>query len=90
MEELCERARAKWALCGVALAHRVGVVPVGEASVIVAVSSVHRKEALEACHFLIDELKACVPIWKKEVYDEGHEPEWKANKEFNGAPPAAT
>lgn len=87
LEELCDRARGKWQLCGVALAHRLGLVPIGESSVVVAVSSVHRKEALEACHFLIDELKASVPIWKKEVYDDGHAPEWKANKEFTGALP---
>jgi len=48
-----------------------------------------QKGVLEACHFLIDELKASVPIWKKEVYDEGHAAEWKANKEFTGEPPAA-
>lgn len=55
-------------------------MPVGEASVIVAVSSVHRAESLEAVQFGIDTLKQSVPIWKKEVYEEGT-PEWKANKE---------
>ena len=67
-----------------AIAHRLGVVDVGEASVIIAVSSVHRKEALEACHFAIDELKATVPIWKKEVYEGGEV--WKQNSEFTHAP----
>ena len=67
-----------------AIAHRLGVVDVGEASVVVAVSSVHRKEALEACHFAIDELKASVPIWKKEVYEGGEV--WKQNAEFTHAP----
>lgn len=64
----------------IALAHRTGLVQVGEASVIVVVSSTHRKEALEACAFAIDEIKAKVPIWKKEVYEDGSM--WKANKEF--------
>ena len=41
------------------------VVPVGEASIVIAVSSPHRKEALEAVHFAIDHVKATVPIWKK-------------------------
>ena len=48
----------------VALLHRIGVVPVGEASVVVAASSVHRREAMAAVQFGIDTLKARVPIWK--------------------------
>ena len=75
---MISRARERWQLCGVALAHRTGVVPVGEASVVVAVSSPHRREALDAASFCIDELKAQVPIWKKEMYCEA-EGEWKAN-----------
>lgn len=59
---------------------RLGVVPVTESSVIIAVSSVHRRESLEAVSFLIDELKANVPIWKKEIYNNGNG-DWKKNKE---------
>jgi len=62
-----------------ALVHRIGLVPVGEASVIIAVSSAHRRDAIEACWFAIDELKAKVPIWKREVYADGSE--WKENVE---------
>jgi len=51
--------------------HRVGVVQVGEASVAIAVSSPHRDAAFAACRFLIDELKRSLPIWKKEVYQDG-------------------
>ncbi|KAH0930793.1 hypothetical protein HID58_016520 [Brassica napus] len=51
-----------------------------ELSVFVAVSSVHRGDGLDACKFLIDELKASVPIWKKEVYANGEV--WKENAEF--------
>lgn len=51
-----------------------------EASVVLAISSVHRAESLEAVRFGIDALKKSVPIWKKEIYDEGSA-EWKANKE---------
>lgn len=55
--------------------------PIQEASVIIAISSPHRKEALEAVSYAIDTLKVKVPIWKKEVYDEGQgAPVWKANK----------
>ena len=53
------------------LAHRLGVVPVGEASVIVAASAAHRAEAFAGCRELIDELKRIVPIWKKERWAGG-------------------
>ena len=68
MQEVIEAARTSWPLIRVAVAHRVGVVPVGDASVAIAASSVHRKESLAAVAFLIDEVKAKVPIWKKEFY----------------------
>ncbi|EHA8589722.1 Molybdopterin synthase catalytic subunit [Cocos nucifera] len=80
LRAICSGARAAWPLRRLAVAHRLGTVPVGEASVFVAASAVHRKDALEACRFLIDEVKASVPIWKKEVYANGEV--WKENKEF--------
>ena len=58
--------------------HRLGVVPVGEASIVIAVSSPHRKEAFVACEYLLEQVKLNVPIWKREVYESG-EPRWKAN-----------
>ncbi|XP_078444058.1 molybdopterin biosynthesis MoaE family protein [Wolffia australiana] len=78
--EVCAAARSRWALERLAAAHRLGRVGVGEASVFVAASSVHRVDALAACEFVIDEIKASVPIWKKEVYDNGEM--WKENREF--------
>jgi molybdopterin converting factor subunit 1 len=56
---------------GVAIAHRTGHLDVGEASVLIAVASPHRKAAFEACAYAIDRLKEYVPIWKKEVYADG-------------------
>eukprot|EP00249_Psilotum_nudum_P006827 c20091_g1_i1 orf=395-934(-) len=82
LRAICKDARKLWSLISVAVAHRVGVVPIGEESVFVAASSVHRKDALEACHYIIDEIKASVPIWKKEVYVDGEV--WKENAEFAG------
>jgi molybdopterin synthase catalytic subunit len=74
------RMRQRWELKKVAVAHRTGVVPVGQASVVIAVSSAHRAAALEATHFAIDDLKATVPIWKKEFYEgEDETSSWKAN-----------
>jgi molybdopterin synthase catalytic subunit len=52
--------------------HRTGTVEVGEPAVVVAVASPHRDAAFQAARFLIDELKARVPLWKKEVYADGH------------------
>ena len=71
MAELEREAMRKWPLHKVALVHRLGKVPVGEASVLVAVSGAHRNEAFEACRFLIDSLKREVPIWKKEFFADG-------------------
>ncbi|RMG06555.1 MAG: molybdenum cofactor biosynthesis protein MoaE [Planctomycetota bacterium] len=65
----------------VALLHRIGEVPLAEASVVVAVSAPHRAEAFAACRQGIDRLKAEVPIWKKEHYLDGSPPRWVANCE---------
>ncbi|HEX8582556.1 MAG TPA: molybdenum cofactor biosynthesis protein MoaE [Acidimicrobiales bacterium] len=64
--------RARWPDLGrVALLHRVGPVPVGESSVVVAVSAPHRQEAFAAARHAIDTLKATVPIWKRETWEGG-------------------
>ena len=55
-------------------------MPVKEASIVIAVSSPHRAESLQAVQFAIDTIKASAPIWKKEVY-ASQEGEWKENKE---------
>ena len=96
MLAICLRMRERWPLRHVAITHRIGVVPIGEASVEIAVSSAHRREALEAVQFAIDDLKAHVPIWKKEVY-EGDATAWKENAESRAGrgamercPPAPT
>jgi molybdopterin synthase catalytic subunit len=66
-------ARARWDLGSVSAVHRVGRLAVGEVSVGVAVSAPHRPEAFDAARFLIDQLKARAPIWKKELWAEGEE-----------------
>lgn len=71
MRALAAEARRRWPLRKVAIVHRIGVVPVGQASVAIAVSAGHRGEAFEACRWLIDRLKEIVPIWKKEHYRGG-------------------
>jgi molybdopterin synthase catalytic subunit/molybdopterin converting factor small subunit len=71
MEGVVETAGRRWPLLGIGIVHRLGQLDVGEISVAVAVSSEHRKEAFEAGRFAIDTLKRTVPIWKKEVWEEG-------------------
>ena len=71
MRRVAEEARQRWPLLGVAIAHRLGHLEVGDISVAIAVSSGHRKEAFEAGRYAIDTLKQTVPIWKKEVWDSG-------------------
>ena len=70
MRQIAEEVRARWAINEIALHHRVGRLAIGEASVAIAVSAPHRREAMEACHYAIDRLKAIVPIWKKEVWTD--------------------
>eukprot|EP01128_Nolandella_sp_AFSM9_P005381 TRINITY_DN2585_c0_g1_i1.p2 TRINITY_DN2585_c0_g1~~TRINITY_DN2585_c0_g1_i1.p2 ORF type:complete len:149 (+),score=28.33 TRINITY_DN2585_c0_g1_i1:308-754(+) len=79
MHKICHTIRERWDVGNVAMYHKVGEVPIGEASVIIAISSVHRLDGLEAVHFAIDELKASVPVWKKEYYEDGSV--WKGNAE---------
>ncbi|XP_045503041.1 molybdopterin synthase catalytic subunit isoform X1 [Colias croceus] len=84
MKNICEEARSKWpAIHGIAMYHRLGNVPCREASVVIAVSSPHRRDSLDAVAYCIESLKANVPIWKKEVY-EGSEAVWKENVECAG------
>ena len=61
----------KWGLHGIAMRHRVGKLEIGETSVIIAVSAPHRQEAFAACSEALDLLKATVPVWKKEYFEDG-------------------
>jgi molybdopterin converting factor subunit 1 len=71
MTQIGHEIETRWPVTRVAMVHRLGVVPIGEASVAVAVSAAHRDAAFAACRFGIDRLKATVPIWKKEHYQGG-------------------
>ena len=66
-------AERRWNVNRVAVAHRIGRLEIGEASVIIVVATPHRAEAFEACRYIIDTLKTTVPIWKKEVAINGEE-----------------
>ena len=71
LQRVADEMRERWDLTGVAIHHRLGRLEIGEASLLVAVSSAHRQAAFEACHFSIDRIKQIVPIWKKEFFEGG-------------------
>ena len=79
---IADEARQRFGACEIAVAHRVGDLRIGEPAVVVAVGSAHRGEAFDICEYVIDELKARAPIWKKEHYLDGAS-EWRANRECN-------
>ena len=72
LADIAGEARRRWPALGrVAVLHRVGVLDVGETSVLIAVSAPHRAEAFDAARFCIDTLKTTVPIWKRETWEGG-------------------
>ena len=69
MKKICDQIRTKWPdIRNIAIFHRIGEVQVEQSSIIIAISSPHRKDSLEACDFCINEFKRTVPIWKKVIY----------------------
>jgi molybdopterin synthase catalytic subunit len=87
LQKLCNDATTQYpGICKIAAVHILGDCPVGQASVILAASSPHRNEALHCVEYLINELKARIPIWKREVYNDGDNGEggsvWKENIEW--------
>ena len=71
LREVAEEVLARWPITDVAIAHRTGRVEIGEASLLVVVSSPHRREAFAACRHIVDRIKQVAPIWKKEVWEGG-------------------
>ena len=61
----------RWGITDVSIAHRFGRLELGEISLVVAVASPHRQEAFQACLYTVDRIKQNVPIWKKEVFEDG-------------------
>lgn len=88
MEVIGREIAERWPRARVAIVHRVGKLEVTEASVVIAVATPHRADAFEACRHAIERLKQIVPIWKKEIWEDGEEwvgsqagPDWmRANR----------
>ena len=75
LQSIILEAKARWPLEEIRILHRIGTLEIGDTAVAIAVSSSHRAEAFEACRFVIEEIKKKVPIWKKEIFENGTE-EW--------------
>lgn len=86
-QRIVERAVQRFGLQGAACVHRVGELDLGELAVWVGVSAGHRGPAFEACRWIIDEVKAQVPIWKRERYLDG-DAGWRHPEEGRGGSPA--
>lgn len=81
MDNIIKNSYKLWpSLVDVVVLHRYGIVPVGEISVAIAVSSPHRKDSLDAVKYLIESIKLQLLIWKKEIYEDGTS-KWKRNIE---------
>ncbi len=70
-EKIVAQANAQWPLHKVAILHATGKKEIGDVAVVIAVSSAHRDAAFMACRYIIDTLKKTVPIWKKEIFEDG-------------------
>src|SRR6266481_9059669 len=66
-------ARGRWPEARIAVRHRLGTIPVGEASIAIAAAAPHRDQAIEACRYVIEGVKQRVPVWKKELRVDGSE-----------------
>ena len=71
LERIAAEAAAKWPGTRLSIAHRVGPMQIGEASVVIAAASPHRADAFAACRYAIERIKQIVPIWKHEHFDGG-------------------
>jgi molybdopterin synthase catalytic subunit len=68
---LLDDAHGRWPAARLAVRHRLGRIPAGEASIAIVVAAPHRAAAFEACRFVIEEVKRRIPVWKKELRTDG-------------------
>lgn len=80
MLAICKSVSAKHGLKGIAMVHRLGTVPIGEESILIAVSAPHRQAAWRAGEEALEECKEKVEVWKREEF-EGEEGVWRANRD---------
>jgi len=73
IQKIIDKAAEKWPILKAVVIHRKGHLEIGDAAVVIAISTPHRKASFEACEYIIDTLKQTVPIWKKEIFEGGEE-----------------
>lgn len=71
LRQIAGEIKERWGLEDVAISHRIGLMAIGEIALVIAVGAPHRKEAFSACEYAVDRIKQIVPIWKKEVFENG-------------------
>lgn len=71
LQKIIEDIRQDYPILRVAVHHRVGILPIGGTAVYIAVATAHREAGFAVCKYIIDTLKQTVPIWKKEVFEDG-------------------
>jgi len=71
LDRIVTEAVARWPAARVAVRHRLGLIPTGEASIAIAAAAPHRAEAFDACRFVIEEVKRRLPVWKRERHADG-------------------
>jgi molybdopterin synthase catalytic subunit len=71
LERIITEGLSRWPTAHITVEHRLGRIPVGEASIAVVAASAHRAEAFDACRWVIEEIKRRLPIWKKEIFEDG-------------------
>ena len=71
LEQICQDIKTQWPMLDLSIMHRLGRLEIEDISLVVAVASPHRKEAFDACSHVVDRIKEIVPIWKKEVFEDG-------------------
>ena len=86
LQRIIDEALARWPGSRIEAQHRLGSIPLGEASIAIAAAAPHRAEAFEACRYVIEEVKARLPVWKKEIFQDGTAG-WRGNDGTRG--PAA-
>ncbi|MCD2421413.1 molybdenum cofactor biosynthesis protein MoaE [Niabella pedocola] len=73
IKKIAENAIRLWDIRRIVIHHRVGVLGIGDTAVVIVVSAPHREAAFEGCRYAIETLKKTVPIWKKEIFEDGEE-----------------
>ena len=75
LRQVADEVAADPAVLAVAVSHRIGVLEIGDVALVASVTAAHRKQAFDSCQRLVDEVKSRLPIWKRQVFDDGTD-EW--------------